>query len=226
MPLARVPWPAIAFRAAVVCMTSDPVVRKGRKFAQVLEGARDVFLRDGFHGASVDDIARAAGVSKATLYAYVPDKRLLFIEVLRAECRGQSAHAGPLIEAAPTVEAGLRIAAECLIDFHLSPMSLAMFRVCVAETARFPEIGRAYFDSAPGDIVRGLAGYLARAAAAGHLVIDDAPRAAEVFLALTLAGYFDRVLFGVAPPPGPADRARLADDAVAVFLARHRPAVT
>ena len=42
-------------------------VTRGRKFLQVLEGARTIFLRDGFEGASVDDIARTAGVSKATL---------------------------------------------------------------------------------------------------------------------------------------------------------------
>ena len=58
----------------------------GRKVSQVLDGARTVFLRDGFEGASVDDIARQAGVSKATLYNYFPDKRILFMEVAKAEC--------------------------------------------------------------------------------------------------------------------------------------------
>lgn len=61
-----------------------PIIR-GRKFAQVLEGARKIFLRDGFEGASVDNIAREAAVSKATLYSYFPDKRLMFIEVFRTE---------------------------------------------------------------------------------------------------------------------------------------------
>ena len=58
--------------------THSPTIRKGRKFDQVLEGARSVFLADGFEGASVDQIAKVAGVSKATLYSYFPDKRLLF----------------------------------------------------------------------------------------------------------------------------------------------------
>lgn len=196
------------------------MIRKGRKFAQVLEGARDVFLRDGFHGASVDDIARAAGVSKATLYAYVPDKRLLFIEVLRAECQAQSARADALIDAAASVEEGLAIAARLLVDFHLSPLSMAMFRVCVAETERFPEIGRAYYDSAPGDIVSGLAEYIGRAATAGRLAVQDAARAAEQFMALTLASHYDRVLFGVSKAPNSGERDRIAAEAVTTFLAR------
>jgi len=68
----------------------DAEIKKGRKFDQVLDGARQIFMRDGFEGASVDDIARAAGVSKATLYSYFPDKRLLFSEVARLECNRQA----------------------------------------------------------------------------------------------------------------------------------------
>ncbi|MEZ5686188.1 MAG: helix-turn-helix domain-containing protein, partial [Paracoccaceae bacterium] len=78
--------------------SNKPEIRKGRKFDQVLEGARAVFLRDGFEGASVDDIAREAGVSKATLYSYFPDKRLLFMEVAKCECARQADEAAALIE--------------------------------------------------------------------------------------------------------------------------------
>ncbi|MEL6597866.1 MAG: helix-turn-helix domain-containing protein, partial [Pseudomonadota bacterium] len=56
-------------------------IKRGRKFDQVLDGARKIFMSDGYEGASVDDIAKAAEVSKATLYSYFPDKRLLFMEV-------------------------------------------------------------------------------------------------------------------------------------------------
>lgn len=70
--------------------TAQTQIRKGRKFDQVVEGAQEIFLRDGFEGASVDDIARAAGVSKATLYSYFPDKRLLFMEVATRQCSEQA----------------------------------------------------------------------------------------------------------------------------------------
>ncbi len=73
-------------------------VTRGRKFLQVLEGARTIFLRDGFEGASVDDIAREAGVSKATLYSYFPDKRVMFMEVFRNELSREAADASALIE--------------------------------------------------------------------------------------------------------------------------------
>ncbi|WP_237401016.1 TetR/AcrR family transcriptional regulator [Rhodovulum sulfidophilum] len=61
-------------------------ISKGCKFDRVLEGTREAFLRDGFKPASVAPILRRAGVSKATLYSDVPDKRLLFFEVMQREC--------------------------------------------------------------------------------------------------------------------------------------------
>ena len=63
---------------------------RGRKYDQVLEGARQVFMADGFEGASVDEIARVAEVSKATLYKYFADKRMLFMEVANNECQRQA----------------------------------------------------------------------------------------------------------------------------------------
>ncbi len=62
-----------------------PAIRRGHNFAQVVAGARQVFLEHGFVGASVDEIARVTDVFKATLYSYFPDKRMLFVEFVRSE---------------------------------------------------------------------------------------------------------------------------------------------
>ena len=56
-------------------------LKRGRKYDQVLAGAREVFLTHGFEGAAVDEIARQANVSKATLYSYFPDKYLSLIHI-------------------------------------------------------------------------------------------------------------------------------------------------
>ena len=79
-------------------MNDATPIKRGRKFEQVLDGARAVFLADGYEGGSVDAIAKAAGVSKATLYSYFPDKRLLFMEVARSECSMQIDEAGGILD--------------------------------------------------------------------------------------------------------------------------------
>lgn len=122
-------------------MTIDQTrVRKGRKFDQVLAGARDVFMADGFEGASVDAIARAAGVSKATLYSYFPDKRLLFMEVADTECARQSRQAFESIDTDAPPRVVLGLAGRHLLGFITSTFGHQMFRLCVAECDRFPSL--------------------------------------------------------------------------------------
>ena len=196
-------------------------VRKGRKFDQVLDGARTIFLRDGFDGASVDEIAREAGVSKATLYSYFPDKRLLFMEVAKAECRRQADEAEALIDGAAPVEQVLRLAAERLIEFVLSDFGQRVFRICVAESDRFPGLGHEFYHSGPLLIRERIAEYLRGAMARGEVRIDDVYLAADQFLQLCKADLHERMIFGMADCCGPSDRQRVIDGAVSMFMARY-----
>ncbi len=199
----------------------QPEVRKGRKFDQVLEGARVVFLRDGFDGASVDDIAREAGVSKATLYSYFPDKRLLFMEVAKAECRRQADEAEALIDDAAPVQEVLRMAAGRIMDFILSDFGQRVFRICVAESDRFPGLGHEFYHSGPEQIRLRVSEYLRKAVARGALRIDDIPFAAEQFLQLCKADLHERLIFGLADCCSPPDRERVIRGAVEMFMARY-----
>lgn len=195
--------------------------RNGRKFQQVLDGARSVFLSDGFEGASVDDIARAAGVSKATLYSYVPDKRLLFMEVARAECRRQADEAVELIDDTAAPETVLRAGARRLIGILMSDFSQSMYRICMAEAHRFPELGRNFYESGPALGRERIAGYLRRAVARGELRITDFDLAADQFIELCKADIFLRVMCGLIPAPSEAEITRVVDGAVSTFLARY-----
>ena len=195
-------------------------VKKGRKFEQVLEGARDVFLTDGFEGASVDTIARAAGVSKATLYSYFPDKRLLFMEVARCECGRQADEAVDLIDMNASPEVVLTEAATRMLEFFLSDFGMRVFRICVAESDRFPDLGREFYDSGPG-LVRGrIAGYLTKAVEKGQLKIDDLNLAADQFIELCKADLFPRMVFSQATEFSQAEKDRIATGATETFLAR------
>lgn len=196
-------------------------IKRGRKFEQVLEGARTVFLRDGFEGASVDDIAAEAGVSKATLYAYFPDKRILFIEVAKRESRRQADEAEVLVTLTAPPECVLPEAARRIIAFTLSELGQASFRLCVAESDRFPELGREFYASGPALVRDRLATYLNGAVARGELVIDDIYLAADQFAALCKAGIFLAATFGVQRHFTETERERVARGAVEMFLARY-----
>ncbi|ALG89055.1 MULTISPECIES: TetR/AcrR family transcriptional regulator [Actibacterium] len=199
----------------------DGEIKKGRKFEQVLEGARDVFLNDGFEGASVDDIARAARVSKATLYSYFPDKRLLFLEVAKTECNRQAERALSAIDPSAPVADVLRATADHLVSFSLSEFGQNVFRICVAESDRFPELGRAFYDSGPAHVHSHITAFLAQAVARGDLVIEDIPLAADQFSELCKADLFLRMVFGMNRRFTSEEINRVIDGAVATFMARY-----
>ena len=198
---------------------AEALARRSSKCAQVLKGARKVFMERGYEGASVDEIARAAGTSKATLYSYFPDKRQLFEAVMQSEVdrTGEVMRGG---EGAEPVEDVLRRMAESFATFLFSPAAQEMFRVCIGEAGRFPELGAAFHASGLARARGQLIAFFEGAAARGELAIDDPAVAADQFSALCKSGLFMRALLG-APRPAEAEIRRVADEAVRTFLARY-----
>jgi AcrR family transcriptional regulator len=197
------------------------IVRTGRKFDQVLSGARKVFMADGFEGASVDEIARVAAVSKATLYSYFPDKRLLFMEVARAECQRQASEAINSIDMSAPPHVVLEQAGKHFLRFITSRFGLQIFRICVAESDRFPELGRQFFNSGPAVMQAEMSAYFRQAEARGELSIEDHGLAAFQFGELCKADVWMQLMFGVTKSVSEADIDRVVHSAVKTFLARY-----
>lgn len=197
------------------------VIRTGRKFEQVLAGARQVFMTDGFEGASVDDIAKAAGVSKATLYSYFPDKRVLFTEVVRNQCTRQADAAMKVVCFQAPPEEVLRLAGQTLIGILTSEFSQKIFRVCVGESERFPDLSRDFYESGPAMGRKHLGEYLQSACDRGELKIDDIPLAADQFSELCKVDLFARMTFGIDQSFTAKEINRVVDGAVEMFMARY-----
>jgi len=196
-------------------------VRRGRKFDQVLDGARAVFLADGFEGASVDQIAKVAEVSKATLYSYFPDKRLLFMEVANLECMRQSEEALAKIDMTHPPREVLGLVGRHFLEFITSTFGLQIFRICVAEQDRFPEIGRSFYNSGPAVMRAEMAQYFDMARARGELRMEDTGLAAEQFGELCKADVWPRLIFGISARVTQAEIDRVVDAAVEMFIARY-----
>lgn len=204
-----------------MAQAAEQVVRRGRKFDQVLEGARTIFLRDGFDGASVDDIAREAGVSKATLYAYFPDKQVLFREICAQECLLQANEVEARIDPAMTVEAMLTFAGERIAGFMMSDFGQNAFRLISGEGARFPELARDFYRNGPGMVQDRLVHHLHHLVQNGQLQIDDLDLAAEQFIQLCKASITEKLVFRMDHQVN-ADRVqRSVKGAVDMFMARY-----
>lgn len=196
-------------------------VKRGRKFDQVLKGARDIFMSDGFEGASVDDIARAAGVSKATLYSYFPDKRLLFMEVAKTECVRQAESAVETIDMSLPADVVLTEAAWQMVSFFTSDFGQRVFRLCVAESDRFPDLGREFYRSGPALVQEKLIHFIKVGISRGELIVDDIPLAADQFNELCKADLFPKLVFSLETHFDDTAKKRIVEGAVKTFLARY-----
>jgi AcrR family transcriptional regulator len=192
----------------------------GAKRRQIMDGARAVFLTDGFDGASMNDIARVAGVSKGTLYVYFDSKEQLF-EALIREHRNQQAerlvfpgHRGGAREL-------LREFGVELIEMMTRPESVAHLRVVIAATAKFPRLGQVFYEAGPCHGARKLAAELVKLREAGELDFEDPERAARHFVGLCKADMFNAVLFGAVETVPRSEIAKSVDAAVDVFLRAH-----
>jgi AcrR family transcriptional regulator len=192
------------------------------KRRQIIEGARAMFLAQGFDAASMNDIARAAGVSKGTLYVYFANKEQLFEAIVEEECNAQAEGIFDLDPADRNVEAVLTRLAVAYVKFLCRPEKASAIRTVIAIADRMPEVGRRFYESGPAAGIARLAGYLAAQVEAGVLVVEDCEIAAAQFMEASHAALFKPIVFNFAPEPSQEQVERGVRIAVTAFLAAYR----
>jgi AcrR family transcriptional regulator len=168
----------------------------GAKRRQIMDGARTAFLSAGFDGASMNDIARSAGVSKGTLYAYFTSKDELFEAIIRAE-KAQAVERICAFKREGDVREMLTDFGVRLMSRMTEPGTLALTRVVIAAAEKFPNVGRAFYEAGPHYGATRLAEELGALEKSGALKAPDPERAAWHFLDLCQSYVFKRLLFGV-----------------------------
>lgn len=193
------------------------------KQRSIAEAATRLFMAEGYASVSMDAIARAAGVSKATLYAYFASKERLFAGLVGEACALSGPSSVPLPDSVTDVRATLTDLARRALRFMLEEQSLAIYRVVIAESARFPELGRAYYEHGPAVGRRVLAAWLERQMDAGKLRRRDPEVAAEQFGGLLHTHLHLRALLGIGPAATAAEIDAATAAIVETFLSAYAP---
>ena len=192
------------------------------KRRQIMDGARKVFLTYGFDAASLGEIARAAGVSKATLYVYFDSKERLFEAIAHEACLAQAQQLFALDPTERDVEAVLTRLGREYVKFLCRPGAMSPLRTVISISERMPEIGRDFYESGPALGVATLRGYLEGRVAAGTLTIDDCEVAAAQFLDACVATIFRPLLFNARDVPSQERIEHVVGIAVRTFIAAYR----
>jgi AcrR family transcriptional regulator len=192
------------------------------KRRQILDGARKVFLDLGFDGASMGEIARAAGVSKGTLYVYFADKSRLFEAIVEEETLEQ----GKItfnFDPQRNVTTTLTEFGQAYIAIICRPGGGSAIRTVMAIAERMPEVGRRYYEHVLAQTISRLAAYLDVRVKLKELAIDDCQLAAAQFLLMCQASLFLPFIFQAAPAPSPERIEQVVRSATQIFLTAYAP---
>jgi AcrR family transcriptional regulator len=191
------------------------------KRRQIVEGARQVFLAQGFDAASMGEIARVAGVSKGTLYVYFKSKEELFAAIVGQECHAQAEGIFSFDPQDRDVEGVLTRVGLGYAQFLCRPGAASPLRTIIAIAERMPEIGRQAYETGPARGVAQLGAYLEAQVAAGVLVVEDCEVAAAQFMDACQSTLFKPLMFNFGATPPPERIEHVVKIAVRVFMAAY-----
>lgn len=191
---------------------------EARKRHDIIDGARRVFFHKGFDGASMDEIARAAAVSKATIYVYFESKADLFRALVEADKRQSAERLLDLDENEDDVAVLLHRVGMSFMNMMVRPDHIRLVRMVIGVAEKFPAVGQAFFQAGPCQGGRLLADLLGRQAALGRLRVDDGEAAAYDFFNLCQGNLTKALMFGRSDPPSPQAIEAQVARAVRIFL--------
>lgn len=196
-----------------------------RKHRAILDAAEALFLRDGYLGSSMDEVADRAGVSKQTVYTHFGSKELLFVALVTSmtlTAGDELATTDVLPETEGEIAAFLRSHAIGELQVVMTPRLLRLRRLVIGEVARFPELAEALFENGPQRSIRSLTVVIEELSHRGLLHAPDAAVAATTFNWLIMASPLnDAMLRGDRAIPSAAALEAHAAEATRVFLAAY-----
>lgn len=199
--------------------------RSARKRRVILDAATEVFLRDGYLGTSMDEIAARSEVSKQTIYKHFGSKEALFVEIVTS----MTDEAGDTVRNKVSGFEDGDDVAEYLVGYAyrqltvvVTPRVMQLRRLVIGEVGRFPELAKVLYERGPARALSALAAMFESMSDRGQLTIDDPLVAASSFNWLIMAEPLNRaMLLGDGAIPKAAELRKHAVEGVRIFLAAY-----
>lgn len=193
------------------------------KRAAILEAAKQLFVRQGFDGTSMDAIANKAGVSKLTVYSHFRDKETLFSEAVRCKCEEQMPPEIFMADLRGPIRKQLLTIARAFFGLITSEDAVAIHRTIVANAQQSPKLAELFWEAGPKRTQLAFQNFLRDEVAAGKLDIPDLHRAASQFFCLLKGEYHARAEFGCCEPFTQRDTDEHINATVDLFLRAYAP---
>ncbi|MFM9841917.1 MAG: TetR/AcrR family transcriptional regulator [Dongiaceae bacterium] len=190
-------------RAPAPGRPKDPAKRQA-----ILAAAQRLFLEKGLAAVSVDVIARAAGVSKLTVYSHFADKDDLFGQAVAEKCSEHLPAETFAAAATMPLRKALSAIGRGFVDLVFSDAALQLQRLIAMEAPRYPRIGELFWNAGPKRVCDDFVRFLRDRIAAGDVAAMDEQQVAGHFFAMLkgLPHMHALIMPTARPTPGELDR--------------------
>jgi TetR/AcrR family transcriptional regulator, mexJK operon transcriptional repressor len=211
--------------SAIKSAAPEESSRSALKRRAILDAATEIFLKGGYLGTNMDEIAALSEVSKQTVYKHFTSKEALFIEIVSS----MTDETGDILRSEVAELDGGGDVGEYLVNYAyrqltivLTPRVMQLRRLVIGEVSRFPDLAKVLYERGPMRAIATLAALFEHLADRRLLAIEDPWLAASHFNWLIMSDPLNRaMLLGDAAIPKQAELRRHAVEGVRIFLAAY-----
>jgi len=192
------------------------------KRARILQAAKAIFLKSGYHGTSMNLIAQEAGVTKLTVYNHFQDKVNLFICAITETCEETLCTKQFDLDTSADFYQTLFIVCSRALQIIYSPEALKLDHVLLELAAEQNPLALQFFEASHTRMENQLAEFFQKAAQLGFIQADDPIYQTELLLTLLLGVRHHKVLLGITAAPNAQELEQIIRDAINLFLLKYR----
>ncbi|MDO7245171.1 TetR/AcrR family transcriptional regulator [Acinetobacter pittii] len=192
------------------------------KRARILQAAKAIFLKSGYHGTSMNQIAQEAGVTKLTVYNHFQDKVNLFICAITETCEETLCTKQFDLDTSADFYQTLFIVCSRALQIIYSPEALKLDHVLLELAAEQNPLALQFFEASHTRMENQLAEFFQKAAQLDFIQADDPIYQTELLLTLLLGVRHHKVLLGITAAPNAQELEQIIRDAIDLFLLKYR----
>ncbi|MDY0763440.1 TetR/AcrR family transcriptional regulator [Acinetobacter pittii] len=192
------------------------------KRARILQASKAIFLKSGYHGTSMNQIAQEAGVTKLTVYNHFQDKVNLFICAITETCEETLCTKQFDLDTSADFYQTLFIVCSRALQIIYSPEALKLDHVLLELAAEQNPLALQFFEASHTRMENQLAEFFQKAAQLGFIQADDPIYQTELLLTLLLGVRHHKVLLGITAAPNAQELEQIIRDAINLFLLKYR----
>lgn len=170
-----------------------PVMALDERRRRILDAAADVFSERGYAAASMDEVAKACGMSRKTIYGLFSSKSDLFAALVMQAVPEPEEHE-PFV--GRSFEDALMRVIDRICAVALAPRGIASLRLVIAESRLAPELAAIYYENTVDRGRRFLAAELRRLNKAFGRADEDVEQLSDILFGAVVAGPLVHALVG------------------------------